>query len=135
MTARVLVPIASGLLFGAGLVISDMANPERVLAFLTIGPGWDPTLAFVMAGAVAVSATGFLLLRRRTTAWTGDTLPPRPSGPIDRRLLIGAALFGLGWGLSGYCPGPALVGAALGAGSALVLVPAMLIGGVLARRL
>ena len=133
MSARHWIALASGLLFGAGLVISDMADPTRVLAFLSLGPGWDPTLAFVMGGALAVAGTANLLARRRRQSWDGHALPPLPSPGIDRRLLLGAALFGLGWGLAGYCPGPALVGAALGAQSAVLLVGAMLVGGLITR--
>lgn len=133
MPARILLALASGLLFGAGLVVSDMADPMRVLAFLTIGPGWDPTLAFVMGGALAVAGTANYLGRRRRLALDGHPLPPVPPPRIDWRLLAGAALFGIGWGLAGYCPGPAIVGAALGADSAWVLVTAMMVGGVATR--
>lgn len=133
VSARLLIAALAGLLFGAGLVISDLANPLRVLAFLSPGPGWDPTLAFVMIGALGVAGGANLLGRRRSKAYDGTRLPPLPAAKIDPQLLIGAALFGIGWGLAGYCPGPALVGAALGAASAWALLPGMLIGGVAAR--
>ena len=123
----------SGLLFGVGLVVSDMADPTRVLAFLTLGPNWDPTLAFVMIGALTVAGAANLLRRGSERAVDGTPLAPSPSTVIDLRLLAGGALFGLGWGLSGYCPGPALAGAALGASSAWALVPTMLLGGLVTR--
>lgn len=112
----------SGLLFGAGLVISGMADPGKVLAFLRLGPGWDASLMFVMGSALAVTLPGFWWLRRSGRA------PATAAGRIDAPLLIGAALFGLGWGLAGYCPGPALVAFSQGTGSALWLVPAMFVG-------
>lgn len=112
----------SGLLFGAGLVISGMADPGKVLAFLRLGPGWDASLMFVMGSALAVTLPGFWWLRRSGRA------PATAAGRIDAPLLIGAALFGHGWGLAGYCPGPALVAFSQGTGSALWLVPAMFVG-------
>ena len=133
MSVRRLIAPLSGLLFGAGLVVSDLADPTRVLAFLTLGPGWDPTLAFVMIGALAVAGAANLFGRRREFAFDGTPLAPPPSAGVEPRLLAGAALFGLGWGLSGYCPGPALVGATLGASSAWALVPTMLLGGLVTR--
>ncbi len=117
----------AGVLFGAGLVISGMADPARVLGFLTLAPGWDPTLAFVMAGALAVALPGYALLHRRGRPLLASGFSPRVSG-IDGRLLLGAALFGLGWGLQGYCPGPAVVAAGLAQWPALVFLPAMVAG-------
>lgn len=125
----------SGSLFGIGLTISGMADPMRVLGFLSLGPEWDPTLLFVMIGALAVTAPGMAWAAHRGEAWQGGHLPPRNQSPVDRRLLIGASLFGLGWGLSGYCPGPALVASAWGAESALVLLIGLLAGGWLGGRL
>lgn len=124
----------SGLLFGAGLLISGMASPVRVLGFLTLAPGWDPTLAFVMGGALAVALPGYALMRRRGAPLFAGKLPDRPSTTLDRRLLIGAAIFGIGWGLQGYCPGPAVVSAGMGQWPALLFLPAMLLGAWLTER-
>ncbi|MEC9363764.1 DUF6691 family protein [Sinimarinibacterium flocculans] len=126
--------VLAGLLFGAGLLISGMADPQRVLGFLRIGAGWDPSLAFVMGGALAVTVPGFALLRRRRRPLLAETFASPPTAPVDRRLIVGAALFGLGWGWAGYCPGPALVGFGLGHWTAIVFVPAMFAGGWIAAR-
>lgn len=124
----------SGLLFGAGLVISGMADPARVLGFLTLAPGWDPSLAFVMGGALLVTVPGFALLKQSPApAFGGEYVKPA-SASIDRRLLLGAALFGAGWGLAGYCPGPALVAAGQLSPVALLFVAAMLLGARFAER-
>lgn len=117
-----LLSLLAGALFGAGLVISGMAEPGKVLAFLHLGPGWDASLAFVMGSALAITVPGFWWLRK-----TGRT-PATERGRIDAPLLIGAGLFGLGWGIAGYCPGPALVAFSQGSGGALWLVPAMFAG-------
>lgn len=126
---------ASGLLFGIGLSLSGMADPMRVLGFLRLGADWDPTLAFVMVGALTVTAPGMAWAARRGRTWQGSPLPARNHNPADRRLLLGASLFGLGWGLSGYCPGPALVAGAWGSESAMILLVGLLAGGWLAGRL
>lgn len=130
-----LLALVSGLLFGIGLVVSGMAEPAKVLGFLTLGKGWDPALAFVMGGALCVTLPGFAWIHRRGRLLDGTPFPRPAQGPLDRRLLIGAVLFGLGWGLSGYCPGPAIVSAGLGHVDALLLLPAMLLGALLARRM
>jgi len=124
----------AGVLFGAGLVISGMAEPARVLGFLRLAPGWDPTLAFVMAAALAVAVPGYALLQRRGRPLLAEGFSPRVTG-IDGRLLLGAAIFGLGWGLQGYCPGPAVVAAGLGQWPALAFLPAMLVGAWVADRI
>lgn len=128
MRATLLFPALSGLLFGAGLLISGMADPARVLGFLTLAPGWDPSLAFVMAGALAVTAPGFALMRRRGRPLVAGALAAPATSQLDRRLLIGAALFGIGWGLQGYCPGPAVVAFGLLQWPALLFLPAMFAG-------
>lgn len=133
--AALLVPALSGLLFGAGLLISGMADPARVIGFLRIGPGWDPSLAFVMGGALIVTLPGFWLMRRRGRPMFAGAFAGPNSTRLDRRLIAGAALFGLGWGLQGYCPGPAVVAAGLGQWPALVFLPAMLLGAWLSERL
>lgn len=118
----------AGLLFGTGLMISGMANPAKVLGFLDLAGHWDPSLAFVMGGAVAVGALAFLAVRGRTRTVLGLPLDlPRPSA-ITRRLVLGSAAFGIGWGLSGFCPGPALVALGAGYAKAWGFVAAMLAG-------
>jgi hypothetical protein len=117
----------AGALFGAGLALSGMADPDRVLAFLDPLGSWDPSLALVMAGALAVSVPGFAWVRRRGHAVCGDLQLPTQSH-IDARLVVGAALFGIGWGLAGYCPGPALVGLARLAPEAFWFLPVMILG-------
>ena len=118
----------AGLAFGIGLVVSQMANPAKVLGFLDLAGRWDPSLAFVMVGAIAVAVGGFALAGGRPTTLLGTPLQLPTTRVIDARLIGGALLFGVGWGLAGFCPGPALV--ALGAGQvkALVFVAAMLAG-------
>lgn len=130
-----LIGLASGTLFGIGLSLSGMADPIRVLGFLRLGADWDPTLLFVMIGALAVTAPGMAWAARRGRTWQGSALPARNRNPVSRRLLIGASLFGLGWGLSGYCPGPALVAGALGAESALIMLIGLVTGGWLGEQL
>lgn len=124
---------AAGVLIGAGLIVSGMANPENVLGFLRLDAHWNPSLAFVMAGALAVTIPGFRLLERRGKPLLAARFPAANARGVDLRLVGGAALFGLGWGLSGYCPGPALVGAGLGNVDALTLLVAMLTGSQVAR--
>lgn len=129
-----LTALLSGLLFGAGLMLSGMADTQRVLAFLTLGPDWDPSLMLVMAAALCVSVPAFAWVRRHGKSLLGAELPAA-AGAIDRRLLGGAALFGLGWGLIGFCPGPAIVSAGLLQAGGILFVAAMLIGAWLADRL
>ena len=117
--------LLSGLLFGLGLAVSGMTDPDKVLNFLDITGQWDPSLALVMAAALAVSVPGFAWARRRQRSFTGE--------PLTARLLLGSALFGIGWGIAGYCPGPALANLARGSGEALLFVTAMLAGSQLAR--
>lgn len=118
----------AGLIFGTGLIISGMANPAKVLAFLDITGLWDPSLIFVMAGAIAVGFFAFLWARSRKTTLLGGEMKLPAAARIDRRLVIGAAMFGAGWGLAGLCPGPALVGLGMGLPKALLFVVAMLAG-------
>jgi len=118
----------TGLMFGLGLIISGLVNPAKILGFLDIAGKWDPSLALVMAGAVAVGLVAFAVARRRTLSLLGFPMPSAPAQTFDARLVGGSLLFGIGWGLAGFCPGPAIV--ALGAGytKAAVFVLAMLIG-------
>jgi uncharacterized membrane protein YedE/YeeE len=124
----IIINIAAGLVFGVGLIISGMADPAKVLNFLDVTGAWDPSLAFVMGGAIAVALPGYWLVfcRSRPILATHFSLPREH--PLDRRLIVGSAMFGIGWGLAGFCPGPAVVSLALGAPGTLVFVPAMLIG-------
>ena len=122
------IALASGLLFGLGLIASGMTDPAKIQGFLDLFGRWDPSLAFVMAGAILVAAVGFALAQRRRLAWSGAMMDLPRNPRVDGRLLLGGALFGVGWGIGGLCPGPALT--ALGAGfkPALWFVPAMLAG-------
>ena len=117
-----------GLLFGLGLLLSGMTDPSKVIGFLDLAGPWDPSLALVMGGAVAVGFFGFALAKKRSQSLLGGAMHLPGSRQIDRRLLIGAALFGAGWGIAGFCPGPALVSMATGEPKALVFVAAMLAG-------
>lgn len=120
--------LVAGLLFGFGLIVSHMANPEKVLGFLDLTGQWDPSLAFVMAGAVAIGAIAFAIARNRTRSLLGVPFSWPAATRIDRPLIAGSALFGIGWGLAGFCPGPALVTAAGGQPKAWLFVVAMLAG-------
>jgi uncharacterized membrane protein YedE/YeeE len=117
-----------GLVFGLGLLISGMTQPDKVLGFLDVLGRWDPTMGFVMAGALAVTATGFALLRRRTRPVLAAQLQWPTRTDIDRPLVLGAILFGAGWGLAGLCPGPALANLATLSPRVLVFVAAMALG-------
>ncbi len=131
--ARILGGLVAGLLFGAGLLISGMINPAKVIGFLDLAGNWDPSLAFVMLGGVTVTAIGYRTVLRRSQPLFEPkfSLPTRTD--IDPSLVLGAGLFGIGWGLSGYCPGPALAGLGFGRPETLVFVAAMLLGMVAAR--
>jgi len=120
--------LLAGLVFGLGLIVSGMANPAKVLGFLDLAGPWDPSLAFVMAGAIGVGLVAFRVARRRTRSYLGAEMKLPTSRRIDRRLLAGSALFGIGWGIAGFCPGPALVSLGIGGPKALVFVLAMLAG-------
>lgn len=123
-----LFAFVSGLVFGVGLIVSGMANPAKVLGFLDLAGDWDPSLAFVMGGAVLAASAGFAVLRRRRTSLSGEPLRWPAAAGIDARLALGSLAFGAGWGLAGFCPGPALVAASAGVPQALVFVAAMLAG-------
>ncbi len=120
--------LLAGLVFGLGLIVSGMANPAKVLGFLDLGGAWDPSLAFVMGGAVAVAAVAFAFARGRTLSLLGARMALPTSRVIDRRLVLGSLLFGIGWGIAGFCPGPALVALGMGEAKAGVFVLAMLVG-------
>ena len=120
--------LLSGLVFGIGLIVSGMANPAKVLGFLDLAGNWDPSLALVMGGAIAVGAIAFFLAGRRVRSYLGAAMQLPAAGDIDRRLLLGSFAFGLGWGLAGFCPGPAIVSLGSGQVKAVVFVAAMLAG-------
>ena len=123
-----LTALLAGLVFGIGLIVSGMANPAKVLGFLDLFGKWDPSLGLVMGGAVAVASIAFFLARKRTVSLLGASLKLPTARDIDRRLVMGSVLFGVGWGIAGFCPGPALVALGMGEGKALVFVLAMLAG-------
>ena len=125
---RALFNLLCGLLFGTGLIVSGLANPAKIQNFLDLAGSWDPSLAFVMLGAISVTAIGFLLVQRRGKPVCEDAFHLPPTTDITPRLIAGSAIFGIGWGLGGLCPGPALVSLTLGAPGILVFVPAMLVG-------
>jgi uncharacterized protein len=117
-----------GLLFGLGLLLSGMTDPGKVLGFLDLFGQWDPSLAFVMGGAILVGFFAFAVAKKRTSSFLGGALNLPKSNVIDKRLVIGSLLFGAGWGLAGFCPGPALVSMASGQAQALIFVAAMVVG-------
>lgn len=127
--------LLAGLLFGVGLILGGMTQPAVVLGFLDLFGAWNPRLLWVMAAAVATTAVGYRLLLRRRGPWLDSSFHLSAARAADRRLLLGAALFGIGWGIAGYCPGPALVSLGGGTPSVLVLVVAMALGSWLASRL
>lgn len=123
-----LFALLAGASLGIGLIISGMANPAKVLGFLDVSGAWDPSLAFVMAGAILVGAFAFTFARKRTVSLLGLQMRmPAATGP-DQRLVAGSLLFGIGWGIAGFCPGPALVALGMGEQKAMVFVAAMLVG-------
>jgi len=119
---------AAGLVFGLGLILSGMTDPGKVLGFLDVAGAWDPSLAFVMAGAVLVAFVAFAFARRRAKTFLGHALYLPQRGEVDWRLVGGSVVFGVGWGLAGFCPGPALVAFGAGYDKAAVFVVAMLAG-------
>ncbi|WP_118179081.1 YeeE/YedE family protein [Paraburkholderia phosphatilytica] len=124
----ILNALLAGLIFATGLIVSGMANPAKVLGFLDIAGNWDPSLAFVMAGAIAVSSVGFTIARRLKRSLLKAPMSLPTATHIDRRLLAGSAMFGAGWGMAGFCPGPALVSAGSGEFESMLFVIAMLVG-------
>ncbi|MFM9927578.1 YeeE/YedE family protein [Variovorax sp. H27-G14] len=124
----VVTSFLSGLLFGIGLLVSGMADPAKVLGFLDLLGHWDPSLALVMGGAVAVGMVAFFIAGRRARSLLGAPMQLPTARRIDRRLLVGSLVFGAGWGLAGFCPGPGLVALGMGQGKAVAFVAAMLVG-------
>jgi len=117
-----------GLLFGLGLIISGMTDPSKVIGFLDLAGAWDPSLAFVMGGAVLIGAAAFTVAKKRQRSLLGAPMQLSSVTGLDKGLLIGSLVFGIGWGLSGFCPGPAVVSAAAGQPKALIFVASMLAG-------
>lgn len=126
-----IVALLSGLVFGLGLILSGMGNPAKVQNFLDIGGTWDPSLGLVMGGAIAVGLVAFTWAKRRKTSVLGEPMQLPTSTAVDRKLLTGAALFGAGWGLAGFCPGPAVMNLATLRTEVWLFVAAMLAGMVL----
>lgn len=120
--------LLAGLVFGLGLIVSGMAYPAKVLGFLDLAGAWDPSLAIVMAGAIAIGAVAFLLAGKRKVSLLGADMKLPTRRDVDQRLIGGGLLFGIGWGIAGFCPGPALVAIGMGQGKALVFTLAMLAG-------
>lgn len=118
----------AGLVFGLGLILSGMANPAKVLGFLDLASPWDPSLTFVMAGAIAMAMGAFAMAKRRPRSLLDEPMRLPTLRTIDRRLVLGSLTFGVGWGLAGFCPGPALVALGMGQVKAWVFVAAMLGG-------
>ena len=125
---QILTSLLAGLVFGFGLILSGMADPAKVLGVLDLAGAWDPSLALVMGGAIAVGLPAFAWTRRRAVSLLGAPMRLPTARTIDRRLIGGSVLFGIGWGIAGFCPGPALVALGVGLTPALVFVAAMLAG-------
>lgn len=125
---RKLIAFISGLLFGLGLIIAGMANPAKVLGFLDLFGAWDPSLALVMAGAIGTAFVPMQWAQRAARSLSGEPMQLPGTRQIDRRLVLGALIFGAGWGVAGFCPGPALVALGAGFSQALLFVVAMLAG-------
>jgi uncharacterized membrane protein YedE/YeeE len=128
------VEFAVGLLFGLGLILSGMTDPGKVQGFLDLAGAWDPSLAFVMGGAIGVAVFAFALARKRTAGVLGGAIELTENRRIDARLLTGSLVFGVGWGLAGFCPGPALVAAGAGHPQAVLFTLAM-VGGMVVHEL
>lgn len=132
----ILIAFLSGMLMTAGIAVSAMIDPNKVLGFLHLGANWDPSLALVMGGALAIFLPGYHLLVRKRKAPVFDTRFHVPGqGRVDRKLVIGAVLFGLGWGLVGYCPGPAIAALTSGSMGTAGFVLSMIVGWYISRRL
>ena len=125
---QILTAFLVGLLFGAGLIASGMTDPFKVIGFLDVTGPWDPSLAFVMAGAVLVGLAAYRIAGRRAAAVLGEPMRLPATTAVDRRLVLGSLVFGIGWGLAGFCPGPALAALGAGYGKAAAFVAAMVAG-------
>lgn len=125
---KLLTSLVAGLIFGLGLIVSGMADPSKVLGFLDLAGNWDPSLAFVMGGALLVASLAFPFAAKRPQSLLGEPMHLPTATKIDRRLVLGSLTFGVGWGLAGYCPGPALVSLAQGGAKPLLFFVAMIAG-------
>lgn len=125
---KIIIALLCGIIFGLGLSLSQMVNPNKVLAFLDISGDWDPSLAFVMMGALAVAVPAFRFIQKRRQPVLEDGFHVTHKTAIDKPLLLGAAIFGIGWGMSGYCPGPAVASLGFGTLEALVMVASIYAG-------
>jgi len=125
---QLLMALFAGLVFGLGLIVSGMTDPSKITGFLDLAGAWDPSLAFVMGGAIGVGLITFRFARTRSQAMLGGPMPLPAARQIDRRLVLGGLTFGVGWGLAGYCPGPALASLATGGSKPLIFTVAMLVG-------
>ena len=130
-----LIALASGLIFGLGLIAAGMTQPAKVKGFLDLAGAWDPSLALVMGGAIAVGIFAFARARRQARAWSGEAMELPSSQVIDARLIVGGVLFGVGWGLGGFCPGPGLVAGTTAGADALAFVGAMALASYVTARL
>lgn len=131
-----LTPLISGLLFGMGMSLSGMIDPQKVIGFLDIAGSWDPSLAFVMGGALAVFMPSyFLLIKPRTVSVSQDKIASPLNVQVDSRLIVGSALFGIGWGTAGICPGPAVSSVWFGGYSVVLFLSTMILGSLLAKLL
>ena len=128
---RIITSLIAGLVFGIGLIISGMTNPAKLLGFLDLAGLWDPSLALVMGGAIAVGTLAFQIARKRGKSLLGDPMRLPSATQVDRRLLLGGLAFGVGWGLAGFCPGPALASLATGGVKPAIFTVAMIAGMVI----
>jgi uncharacterized membrane protein YedE/YeeE len=128
MMLKTLIALLSGLVFGLGLILAGMTDPMKVKGFLDVAGAWDPSLGLVMGGAIALGIFAFAYARRLDRSWSGESMEIPNNRTIDTRLVLGGLLFGTGWGIAGFCPGPAIVAMGSGLPVAAVFVLAMLVG-------
>lgn len=125
---KIIASLLTGLIFGLGLIVAGMVNPAKVIGFLDITGHWDPSLVFVMVGGIGVAMIGFYFAKKQRHAVLGGPMDFPTARGIDKRLVIGSSMFGVGWGIAGFCPGPAIVSVGAGSVQAMVFVAAMILG-------